>query len=237
MIITCPECKSRFRLNIYEANAVKNQGRILQCGKCDHEWEQKRQMPPTLNNPKELKKKESLKRKLSDKSDEILQLKQLVTNKQTEEINFIDSIPLNLKIISLFLFFTTIMLFLINHKSTISYFFPGTKGFYQFIGIKNTQNIEIEKITLSKESVFNKEFLVLSGFIINTSDSLKYSPDLRITFLDKNFNVIKTIYSDLPNKELIPEDKSKISIKINQYPLDAHYLAFDIGNYLELLLR
>ena len=88
-----------------------------------------------------------------------------------------------------------------------------------------------------KESIFNKDHLVLTGYIVNKSSQNKYSPDLRITFLDKDRKVIKAIYSDLPNKELIPIDKSKISLKINHYPLDTHYIAFDIGNYLELLLR
>ncbi|MDC0857201.1 zinc-ribbon domain-containing protein [Rickettsiales bacterium] len=237
MIITCPECKSRFRLNIYEANAVKNQGRILHCGKCGHEWEHKPIVPAKIKTPMEKKYQEQKERKKLEKNEKIINLTEFVTKKTTEEINFIDKTPLKLKIIALFLLFVTISLAFINHRSLITYIVPKSESIYMFLGIYDNRDIQIERITISKDSIFNKDHLVLSGYIINKSNEIKYSPDLRITFLDKNHKVIKTIYSDLPNKELIPVDKSKISLKINQYPLDAHYMAFDIGNYLELLLR
>jgi predicted Zn finger-like uncharacterized protein len=237
MIITCPECKSRFRLNIYEANAVKNQGRILHCGKCEYEWEHKPVIPPRIQSPMEKKHQEQVDRKKLEKNEKIINLTEFVAKKTTEEINFIDKIPLKLKIIFLFLLFVSVSLLLINQRQVITNFVPKSILFYSFFGIHDTRDVEIESITISKDSIFNKDHLVLTGYVINKSKEIKYSPDLRITFLDKNQKIIKTIYSDLPNKELIPVDKSKISIKINQYPLDAHYMAFDIGNYLELLLR
>ncbi|MBT4989432.1 MAG: hypothetical protein HOM96_02695 [Rickettsiales bacterium] len=237
MIITCPACKSRFRLNIYEANAVKNQGRILHCGKCEHEWEQKRASSPKVMTPLETRQNQAKARKLLNQSEKIINLTKFVTVKATEEINFIDKISLKLKIIFLFLFFVTTLLLFINNRSVITYFIPNSVGLYNLIGINDNRDVEIEQVTISKESIFNKDHLVLTGYIVNKSSQNKYSPDLRITFLDKDRKVIKAIYSDLPNKELIPIDKSKISLKINHYPLDTHYIAFDIGNYLELLLR
>ena len=74
MIITCPACKSRFRLNIYEANAVKNQGRILHCGKCEHEWEQKRASSPKVMTPLETRQNQAKARKLLNQSEKIINL-------------------------------------------------------------------------------------------------------------------------------------------------------------------
>jgi len=200
MIITCPECASRFRLNLYEANAVKNQGRIFHCGKCEYEWEVKRVMPPKVMSPSQIRQSEVKEQKQLDQSERIVSLTKLMSVKATEEINFIDQIPLKLKIIFLFLVFLTTSLLVINNRSTITYLFPTSAKFYNFIGIHDNRGVEIERITISKDSVFHKDQLVMAGYVVNNSDENKHTPDLRITFLDENHKVIKTIYSDLPIK-------------------------------------
>jgi len=35
MIIDCPECKKKFNI---DQNLIPAQGRLLQCGSCDHKW-------------------------------------------------------------------------------------------------------------------------------------------------------------------------------------------------------
>tara|TARA_B110000014_G_C19931537_1_gene481902 strand:+ start:124 stop:612 length:489 start_codon:yes stop_codon:yes gene_type:complete len=50
MIITCPNCKKKFKI---EASLVPDEGRNLQCGSCDHTWfykaEDQNLAPLTLN--------------------------------------------------------------------------------------------------------------------------------------------------------------------------------------------
>jgi len=51
MIITCPSCKKKFKI---DANLIPLKGRDLQCGSCDHVWfykiEDKTSKPLTLDN-------------------------------------------------------------------------------------------------------------------------------------------------------------------------------------------
>ena len=35
MIIDCPDCKKKFNI---EQNLIPDEGRLLQCGNCDHKW-------------------------------------------------------------------------------------------------------------------------------------------------------------------------------------------------------
>ena len=53
MIIECPVCKKKFKINI---NLIPIEGRNLQCGACDHIWFYKKQdpIPETLENNEDI---------------------------------------------------------------------------------------------------------------------------------------------------------------------------------------
>ena len=66
MIISCTECKKKFKV---ESDLIPDQGRLLQCGLCNHKWFFKIKMVRLNSNSvavdeiKDVKKAESILRK------------------------------------------------------------------------------------------------------------------------------------------------------------------------------
>ena len=94
MIITCPSCNKKFKI---EDALIPSKGRILQCGSCNHNWfykiENKTSEPlkleenidekviePTENNVSNYNNTESLKEKLNQELDKDIKKDNIIQN-------------------------------------------------------------------------------------------------------------------------------------------------------------
>jgi predicted Zn finger-like uncharacterized protein len=134
MIITCPSCKKKFKI---DANLIPLKGRDLQCGSCDHVWfykiEDKTSKPLTLDNnitdnsiktgnfnETYDKKKES--EEIKKNLDKTVDIKNIHLSKQSKNITF--SKFLSYLIVSIISFIAFIVLIDTLKKPLIDVF-PG----------------------------------------------------------------------------------------------------------------
>ena len=79
MIITCPNCKKQFKIDVSQ---IPSKGRNLQCGSCSHAWfykiEDKRSEILTLND--DLSNNEIETKKIKKDIEKIFENKELKTN-------------------------------------------------------------------------------------------------------------------------------------------------------------
>ena len=127
MLIECENCNKKFKI---EESLIPKDGRLLQCGSCNHKWFYKKidiDQPLKLekNKIKEVKIEEDKIEDIKIKEPEDLNLKKQESNKKNNKKSF--NI---LKIFFVFIItFLAIILLLDTFKSQISLIFPDIENF------------------------------------------------------------------------------------------------------------
>ena len=141
MIISCTECKKKFKV---ESDLIPDQGRLLQCGLCNHKWFFKIKL--NNNNLKDTDSRSITANKQSNDqgikininndhdikiddninpSIELIEDKIVVNNKVKNKINYLHIFNLILVFI---ISFIALILIMETFKSPISLFFPNIDG-------------------------------------------------------------------------------------------------------------
>jgi predicted Zn finger-like uncharacterized protein len=141
MIISCTECKKKFKV---ESDLIPDQGRLLQCGLCNHKWFFKIKL--NNNNLKDTDSRSITANKQSNDqgiqininndhdikiddninpSSELIEDKIVVSNKVKNKINYLHIFNLILVFI---ISFIALILIMETFKSPISLFFPNIDG-------------------------------------------------------------------------------------------------------------
>ena len=80
MIITCPNCSKKFELN---NQLIPNNGRLLQCGNCDHKWFYKK--VTNINENILIKKTKPIKIPSSKPAKKFNENNEIINNKYNEK--------------------------------------------------------------------------------------------------------------------------------------------------------
>lgn len=193
IVITCPACSTRFRM---DETHIPEKGVIVRCSACGNKWRQTHDVPKTDFIESQVKKNASHKNQPQDETSELSEnIKKRLSSKN---IKFAIA-----TVILTFLFF----LFLFLFRKDMVKMIPQTEYFYKQLGLDtqiagiSLQFPYLEKVNISE----TQTNLLIKGTILNTHprDSLPIPP-LKISLLDKTNLVIKTYYMTKYNTSILP---------------------------------
>lgn len=237
MIVSCPKCKTKFRLPENQDGEQGLENKILKCGNCHNMWRYSANSP--LNEIKTfLPSDPELIDSLAHNNTSTL-LRDVYAAKDVEEV----VTPTKAKADHRVLFTLVALLFFylsiasINHKNVILAKLPFLSYPFSIMGLSQTDGLEFVEVTIIKDALRAGHPFVISGYIRNNTDKIMKSPDIRISFTDREGKEIAEYTTDLPNKRLQPGEKSRITQRIKKVPEGSNNIVMDLGNYLELLLR
>ena len=127
MIITCPACQKKFKL---DNNLLPENGRTLQCGSCDYKWFfKKNDKDVIVENPLELTQTND------EMVDEIKDNLKTTIPQNTQENQIVDN-GLNISLLKIFNYFIVLIItiiaaiiFLDTFKNNLSSVFPNLELF------------------------------------------------------------------------------------------------------------
>ena len=127
MIITCPSCQKRFKL---DNNLLPENGRTLQCGSCDYKWFfKKKDKDVIVEKPLELTQTKD------EMVDEIKDNLKTTIPQNTQENQIVDN-GLNISLLKIFNYFIVLIItaiaaiiFLDTFKNNLSSVFPNLELF------------------------------------------------------------------------------------------------------------
>ena len=127
MIITCPSCQKKFKL---DNNLLPENGRTLQCGSCDYKWFfKKKDKDVIVEKPLELTQTKD------EVVDEIKVNLETTLPQNTQEKQIVDN-GLNISLLKIFNYFIVLIItviaaiiFLDTFKNNLSSVFPGLELF------------------------------------------------------------------------------------------------------------
>lgn len=220
MIITCPECLTRF---VVSAEAIGSTGRRVRCAKCRHDWHHP--APSADEMPHE--------------SIEIA----------PEPIG-IDSIPdgSNLPSISekqsrwkpVLALCASVILLLMSllyvNGNRIVQRIPSLSPLYASLGIFPTNGLTFEQIETFREANGNYEKLLITGAVRNVSGETRHQPLIKISLIDSETqNPLLTETITLATDAAIaPDETIPFAKEIARLPQASGYLVLDLGNALEI---
>jgi predicted Zn finger-like uncharacterized protein len=237
VIVTCEKCHSSFKLFKPEIEKAKKEGRVLRCGNCHHMWLVSTDYNPfRVNVLTHSPLDDNLIKSIKLEKRPALTLMKAVKKPIKHSFEF-THIPIFLKSIFYGLcFILAFSLFVLNKNYLISAY-PLSSTIYAILGLHNSDGLEFEKVKILKSSFLDNQPLIISGYVINRSSSIRLTPDIKITFLNKKGEKISSMLYKLNKKKIEPKEKSKISARINDIPANTEDVNLEIGNYLEFLYR
>lgn len=238
MIVSCPNCKTKFKLSFAQQRDIRDTSNTLKCGDCQHMWQGSDKQVEQINNTN-INNLASLRHNghIASEASETM-LREVFANKiYNEERYFYDNNNRKLVYAFSILLFIYSLLFAIINKNSILNKLPGLEPLYAVTGLYQTSGLEFAEVRIAKSTLSDEIPFVITGYIVNKSDKPIRSPDIRIQFVDEGGSVIESFSADLPNKSMLPKEKSKITQKIQHIPDNSHKIIMDIGNYLEFFIR
>ena len=247
--VSCEKCHAEFALEHKEVAEINLKGRILKCGNCHHMWlvdkiggaieelDKEVKLKPLTHNAQDSR----LIGKISNKKNHATTLLKISPNQKLRnkrsDISEYAKLPLWLKMITYTLVFFLILSILITQKDSILKNIPLSNLILTPIGLKDNKGLSFKKVTILKYSLEDGHPLIIDGFIKNDSFQKKKVPDMRLKFLDNEGNLLEEIDYQINGRVILPQEKAKISTRINEYPKNTDTIELEIGTYLEFLLR
>ncbi len=230
MIVNCEKCNTKFELSDIEVTKINDMGRILKCGNCHHMWLVNSLGVTQSHTPIDYNLISSIK---TTKEPSVM-LDNVVANGMVKDYFKFTSISLFFKLSFFSLLFILMFEILIKYNQ---FFVKNnfSKSFINRLGIKNLDGLILESVTIDKLSLNKSSPLILTGYVANKSNQIKYSPDIRIILYDNKGNILDKYIYNLPNIKILPGEKSKIVNRINNLPNDTYRILVSAGNYLEFL--
>jgi predicted Zn finger-like uncharacterized protein len=218
MIIICPQCTARFAV---KAEAIGEKGRKVKCAKCAHSW---------FQAPDAEALAAIAAANVQPEPEVIAPIPQgsnvpVVTKKPS---------PIFGKIIAAaacfaFMLFTS----LINANSIL----PKMAGVYGMFGIYDSKDLALSDVVVKKVEDGNYQNLMVAGKIINSSDTPKHLPNVRVIIYDKDREKLKTITLDSEGVLVNPGEGIDFQNQVPRIPASSTTVVMDLGNSLDLASR
>lgn len=138
----------------------------------------------------------------------------------------------NSNILSFFLLIIAILLSLVAFQNTLIQT-PVFKDLYSLFGIYDNNGIQVTNVNYK----IKDNDLLINAKIENNSGLTKKIPDIRYILLDDSRKVIFTAISESNKKNIYPNEKLPISVKILNLSYQAAYLQIDTYNIIEVALH
>ncbi len=218
MILTCPECSAKF---VVKSEAIGPKGRKVKCAKCAHKWFQD-------PDPEVAKAAEAAGIQEEPKETEA------IPEGGNVPAPVAGAVPLHLKLSALasgvvFLF----ALLIISANSVL----PTMSGLFGLFGIHDATQIALYDVEVKTVEEGKYNDLLVTGKIVNESDSERYLPDLRLKVLDENGDDVKLIMLESGGTMMEAGEKIDFENKIPRIPKTSTVVVMDIGNKLDLSSR
>jgi predicted Zn finger-like uncharacterized protein len=238
MIISCEKCATKYNVN---SAFIGLDGRKVKCTACKYIWhavlpqeeqEKLKNEQPSQQNPvNSINSSE----KVTPEKDQVL--------KQTKSSSFMPAIidrqvPLWLKVAPVTILLLSLAIYLVFYSHHLLKIVPQSAGVYRYFGVYNTEGLILQDIALHKLANEGEYFdILIKGKIVNHSLEERHMPGLRLSILDEEGKNIVSSISNPDDSILTPGEEFVINNKITNLDKQAKYLAIDIGDKVELVLR
>lgn len=204
MILTCDKCTTKY---FVDQGALLPAGKNVKCVKCGYIWYQDAssdQAPPK-----------------NIKLDPIPHGSSLPVIVEMRNSIWLKLLP---AFFACMILVTSVCIF----RDEIINRMPITSRLYDLIGISTIDNVKLENISLIK----NKDFLNVSGLIVNHAPTKRKVPDILISISDLDGKKLTSGRIDSSELYLNPEEKYPLHKRIFNLPDNAHYVTIDIADLL-----
>jgi predicted Zn finger-like uncharacterized protein len=241
MIIQCENCQTKF--NIPDGSIGKD-GRFVRCSQCEYEWLQKPEDENIRNI--ELNNSNSTNPNLSIAEDLGIShpVKSDIKHKPELPSSFITSrwlLYISLAFFALSLLFALAVVSIRFHME-IEKALPISREMFKLLGLHNTQGLELADMaiklrenTSAKDAGKYKNMTIIVG-INNATKATKELDTIRFSVFDKNWGRLKELTVPL-RKSINPESFESITSHLNEIPIEAVFLAVEIGNGIEIKIQ
>ena len=196
MILTCPNCSSRYHV---DAAAFQQKARKVRCANCGHRWKAQ----PPVDEPQSAD----------------LQLESPAVEKSKEQVQAAAASPVrrpaaatrekmrSSKPVGWMLSVGVVVLLLVSAiigRNGIVGKFPATAAVYQSVGLSIDQDfgLEFKDVTLDWQREGGAFVLVVEGEIVNLSEADQVIPPVRMAILDSDGRELQHEYFQLDENEL-----------------------------------
>jgi predicted Zn finger-like uncharacterized protein len=210
MILTCPSCSTRYSVDPATLGA---DGRAVRCARCGHNW---RQTPPA-DMPRRLDSmfEREVPRPLPPGSN----LPALRERRQ--RINRIGWILL-------VLFLAVVLGGGLGAREGIVELWPASGRLYDAIGLGlEPEELGLDLLNVETHSIKEGEVtvLVIEGQVMNSAESARRVPPIRVALIDKNKRELATWEVAAEKTELAPDELTRFSARFSSPPASAASLA------------
>lgn len=215
MIITCPNCKTKY---VVPGNAITGDGRKVKCSQCAHIWKQ--EVPEDQESLPEFSYEEFASLSIPEESGIPMVMKK-------------NQVPFYLKLSTVALMLIMIPLAGIHFRADLQPSFP---GIYEYFGYYDTTGLKLANVTPTKMKHKRQQKIMVNGVLLNESESTKKAPMLRITLTNKD-NKILEVYQVVIDENLEAGAVKEFSEEFLTYKKDIQFISVDIGDPLSLSMR
>ena len=210
MIVICDSCNTRFRVNLEELN---EDGRMVRCTECGHEWFQE---PEEDEELEEFVGEEEIIEDEIEEEDvsEVIEEEVSIETKPSRPPPKIEEAPNTGNksgYLAAAVLFVIIFGGLFAMKDTVTSMWPDTYAVYKYVGL-NEQLLTNSDISFERfEAIRSDAQLTISGMIYNLSDQDITLPPLKIGMIDQSDETLGHIILKLDNPMIEGEGVLKIS--------------------------
>ena len=238
MLLACPNCNTVFRID----KTAIGSGRKVNCGVCRNVWvaiqENLMEEKKISENPGKsfIEKKIPLKDKTSESSNEIfpndnnkLEVDKPLISKEINRETEFNQKKKKIKIknqnfrnaslwflFGVFLSITLIGFLVAHHRNYVVAYFPKSLEIYNFLGIEfipNLKDLEISEFIAEIDG----DILVIEGKISNNSFLTKLSPQIEISELNNNNEIVKVLKVSGENEIIKPQTYNHFRFELLDY--------------------
>ena len=144
MIITCPSCNKKFKV---DASLIPMEGKLLQCGSCNHKWFFEKKVKKEVKKPL-AKETEIIDKNVPDNTEKLITEAETAISK-TEKNSVKNKINILSFLVVLIITFVALVILLDTFKNSINLLIPG------FDLILNNLYETLKDIILFIKDIFN----------------------------------------------------------------------------------
>ncbi|MEQ8165253.1 MAG: DUF3426 domain-containing protein [Alphaproteobacteria bacterium] len=228
MIVTCPACQTRFRL---DERAVGPSGRRLKCGRCQHVW---RYTPPDGGEGAAAAEQAAADLDLDRRADrEIVPAGRRARGAMPDEPPFLKAdksagaMTAGWVLLAVTVLGLVAGLFFLQDGIVANW--PQAERAYAALGLSNqvtTDGFELRDVSTRHTEVNGAPALEVSGQLINNSGAVRRPPLLRVVVQDETGRAIREWTVSVANTRLLPGEAADFSSALENPPAGAANLTF-----------
>jgi predicted Zn finger-like uncharacterized protein len=247
MILTCPECSSRY---LVPDAAIGASGRTVRCANCTHTWFQKLpepQIAPEIIPPApEAASMEQLLNQIKDaiEHDEIpkqhaAKRRPLPFGSNLPVIISMHKTPRSLKVFCVLMMLVCLVLYPLVNREDILSEYPSTAFLFEPFGIYYTQGLALADVDITKAPKENNTTIIkVECAVVNESKGNRTLPPLRVKVLNSAGSVIAKSASLIEiGKNITSGSVSRCKPYIYESKGDAHKLQIDLADSFNQLVQ